>query len=82
MNEDFIAGEDVTHLFARPTRPAGLVVSVRFPGDLAEALVSKAEAEHMTLSQYVRHLVERNAGQATVWVRLEPGQTISAESSR
>ncbi len=76
-DKDFVLGEDVTHLFQARKGKGGIVVSARFQPDEAEALAHKAEAEHMTLSAYVRACVLRDLPEPTVWIRLDQGMTIS-----
>lgn len=40
------------------TRPVGTIISVRFPGDLAERVLAAADHSGLATSAFIRHAVE------------------------
>ncbi len=49
----------MTDIFTRMSERTELMLSVRVPADLREALARAAEQEHRTVSQQVRFIIER-----------------------
>ena len=76
--DEFEAGEDVTDQFeVTPRDKRGIVISFRVNLDEAAGIIAKAEAEHLSLAAYARRCALREVAEATVWVRYEPGMTIT-----